>query len=525
MKSDKENPWSLVSDLEELHFYCCPECQVRDLSKKIFVQHALEQHPNSKIFFLENLFNACIDDDNDEEIQPEDDLEHDEVSINNEDNFEIKEETTCNPLNLNNEKLEKIDPERCEIQKVTNLSFMKEFNEDHNQESDVDFDESTEDQIDFDQSQVDNQEFYNDNDLEDDIENDISDDTTKQDSIPNTLSELKKCNLCPKKFQTQKLLNNHICSTYYRHPNNRVHVKSKVTYNCDSCKYSTFSKKVLHKHSLKHQKIQPDKTSKVVKIKLTKQNTIIVDIAKQVEKGESANYNSDLPKKPKMKDKNIDTHDEKDVKCEVCGKVLSSSVNLKHHIKAVHEGQRPHQCYICGKSYKWPDNLKYHMDYTHFSKTLQCPQCEKSFASIQGVLRHKKVVHEGIPQEKNFICDKCSRSYNQNNKLMRHIQTFHDKIYEFKCKICNKEYGKKDQLKYHMESVHQKIRITCDICGKVTDRRSMKAHMKYVHEKKEKWKCDICFKILYKPSHLKTHFMTIHGKEITHQSAKQYLIE
>ena len=100
--------------------------------------------------------------------------------------------------------------------------------------------------------------------------------------------------------------------------------------------------------------------------KLTKKETIIDIIAKQVEKGESEISDADLPaKKPKKKDKNIVTHDEKDVKCQFCGKVLSSPMNLRLHIKAVHEGQRPHQCYICGKSYKWSENLKHHLGPNH----------------------------------------------------------------------------------------------------------------------------------------------------------------
>ena len=144
MKSNTENPWSHVSDIEELHFYCCPECHVKDNSKKIFVQHALEQHPNSKTFFLKNLFNAC----DDEEIHEE--------NLNNDDNCDIKEEITCDPLKLNNENFVEIDPEKYEIQKVTTLSFKKESNEGHNQGSDLNFDESTEDQNDFDHDQVDN---------------------------------------------------------------------------------------------------------------------------------------------------------------------------------------------------------------------------------------------------------------------------------------------------------------------------------------------------------------------------------
>ena len=75
------------------------------------------------------------------------------------------------------------------------------------------------------------------------------------------------------------------------------------------------------------------------------------------------------------------------------------------------------------------------------------------------------------------------------------------------------------------KSKTEKVRMKCDICGKVTDRQSLKSHMKFVHEKKQKWKCDICSKIFYKPGHLKNHFWAIHRKEINHGAAKEYRIE
>ena len=61
MKSDTESIWSIVTDIEEFHFYCCPECNVKDHSKEIFVQHVLKEHPNAKQF----LENSQFRDDND----------------------------------------------------------------------------------------------------------------------------------------------------------------------------------------------------------------------------------------------------------------------------------------------------------------------------------------------------------------------------------------------------------------------------------------------------------------------------
>ena len=44
---DESNPW-LVNNLDDFLYYCCPECGLKDKSKEIFLQHALEAHPNAK---------------------------------------------------------------------------------------------------------------------------------------------------------------------------------------------------------------------------------------------------------------------------------------------------------------------------------------------------------------------------------------------------------------------------------------------------------------------------------------------
>ena len=58
-----KNPW-FVDDLEEFLYFCCPECDERNQSKEIFIQHALDQHPNYK----ECLSNTLVDKEKNEKI-------------------------------------------------------------------------------------------------------------------------------------------------------------------------------------------------------------------------------------------------------------------------------------------------------------------------------------------------------------------------------------------------------------------------------------------------------------------------
>ena len=53
--TDNKYPW-LITDIEEFHFYCCPECEFKDHTKVIFVHHVLQEHPNAKQFLEINQF-------------------------------------------------------------------------------------------------------------------------------------------------------------------------------------------------------------------------------------------------------------------------------------------------------------------------------------------------------------------------------------------------------------------------------------------------------------------------------------
>ena len=56
---DKFNPWTDgVSSLEHFRYYCCPQCDIKELSKSDFIKHALDTHPKSKAL-IDNLDIGC----------------------------------------------------------------------------------------------------------------------------------------------------------------------------------------------------------------------------------------------------------------------------------------------------------------------------------------------------------------------------------------------------------------------------------------------------------------------------------
>ena len=49
MMSEERSPWC-VTELDDFLFYCCPECQEKHQSKGTFLEHALHDHPISKVY-------------------------------------------------------------------------------------------------------------------------------------------------------------------------------------------------------------------------------------------------------------------------------------------------------------------------------------------------------------------------------------------------------------------------------------------------------------------------------------------
>ena len=50
MKPYVKNPWAIASNLEEFHYYCCPDCDTKEPTKETFIKHALESHPEVKMY-------------------------------------------------------------------------------------------------------------------------------------------------------------------------------------------------------------------------------------------------------------------------------------------------------------------------------------------------------------------------------------------------------------------------------------------------------------------------------------------
>lgn len=158
-------------------------------------------------------------------------------------------------------------------------------------------------------------------------------------------------------------------------------------------------------------------------------------------------------KSPSLMEPNVDSQVrahkvEKDIECDVCGKVLRQG-SLKKHMR-VHTGEKPFSCKVCGKTFTERANVTNHMRLHTGEKPFSCDVCGKRFMQRTHVKSHMKVHSEDKP----FKCDFCGKGFSLKQKLWSHL-TVHTEAQPYGCNFCGKRFKKGQQLKKHIQ-VHLK---------------------------------------------------------------------
>ena len=142
--------------------------------------------------------------------------------------------------------------------------------------------------------------------------------------------------------------------------------------------------------------------------------------------------------------------------CHYCKKMISS-INIKTHIRNLHEERQKLPCEKCGKIFGNSVLLKKHLGRCgNNDKPYQCDQCEKRFKQEGSLKEHVKIVHEGIKDA--FSCDQCGKTFGRYASLDQHIKGVHEKKKDFKCHLCPGAFLIKQMLEKHIRAVHENVR-------------------------------------------------------------------
>ena len=207
--------------------------------------------------------------------------------------------------------------------------------------------------------------------------------------------------------------------------------------------------------------------------------------------------------------------DEEDVKeypCthEGCEQKFKSEATRTTHRNKVHGRPRPFKCDVCEEKFESGRAVAKHFTEAHPGQKMQfpCSMCDKSYASKMNLKGHIKCVHQGI----RFKCVFCDKLFTMKRSLNRHIRIIHEKKKEFKCEICSKFFPRKEHLKRHILTVHEgRKEFDCEFCGKsFTEKGVLKRHIYTIHEGHKDYECKFCDKSFSQKQVLKRHIEKVH---------------
>ena len=340
---------------------------------------------------------------------------------------------------------------------------------------------------------------------------------------------LFKCSLCDFSSQHKNSLNSHmsvhnrglycwICKHFFEKSKidshkEEAHGKCIKTneYKCSVCDYSSKDHSGLKSHiSHRHSNNDPDKRCRICK-KYYKKSEIIFHKEEMHTKCDICDINlgssRNLAKHMKIHSTN------KDIECEVCGKLFHYRGLYTGHYNQVHNlNKKQFKCDICQKTFSKNHvlqrhylihtntekmkcsecgklisklNLKNHLNTVHnnFKEREVCQLCAKEFSNKSHLERHHKI-HSG-DNEKPYKCDQCGIAFRENYNLKVHIKKIHITLNKnYSCNQCNKSFEYENDVKRHMKKTHNHQRKIqkCSKCEKsYFILKSLKRHMKEVH--------------------------------------------
>jgi len=172
------------------------------------------------------------------------------------------------------------------------------------------------------------------------------------------------------------------------------------------------------------------------------------------------------------------------VTCVICSKTMNDRETLVRHFRHVHQELKPYNCPRCKGPYSSEGTLWHHIRNVHSEtpRKFRCSQCDASYDSFGAKTRHEHATHN--TDEPEFVCtfDGCNRAFNFPAHLESHALSDHPGFKPFGCTKCKKRFNSANGLIRHKREVHQSTRAYSCSCGTTFKKKDhLKRHLLQRH--------------------------------------------
>ena len=142
--------------------------------------------------------------------------------------------------------------------------------------------------------------------------------------------------------------------------------------------------------------------------------------------------------------------------CNICGVTFSSHGNFKYHWEKLHQVQEAeYKCNKCGKLLRTKIDLKRHMR-SHDEK-IPCPECG---VKVRNLKYHMKQAHTPDDQQPQQ-CQDCGKGFIDMGHLKKHRMNVHLKLRPYNCRYgCDIAYNDTSNRNQHEKKTHGKLFTT-----------------------------------------------------------------
>lgn len=164
--------------------------------------------------------------------------------------------------------------------------------------------------------------------------------------------------------------------------------------------------------------------------------------------------------------------------CHVCGEHYRIKQDLVRHIRDVHEGVKKYVCDICSRAFANKGARDDHRRIHTGERPYACEHCPKTFRTLNSIYVHNRMHTNYRPH----ACSYCNKRFRNKQILNNHITT-HTGIRAFPCDVCGKTFSVKSEMTRHRVTHNQEKPFKCESCMmKFNQKRYLRNHIRQHHK-------------------------------------------